>query len=136
MFIERIVERSGIDAPEAREDLRRELRAHFEDAGASPEAMRAAMTRFGGAHAIAEALRQAVPSLRGGEAPSAAVVSSAELLQICGSAATDAGASRSRCRALPRGRHRRDRGGVQLDRESCCVPFPACGKVKTASSPS
>jgi predicted permease len=58
-FVDRIVAESGIDAAADRESLRRELLTHFEEAGTSPEALRAAVRRFGGERAIAEALRRA-----------------------------------------------------------------------------
>ncbi|HKW03514.1 MAG TPA: ABC transporter permease [Vicinamibacterales bacterium] len=56
-LIDRVVERAQVDDPAAREDLRRELRAHFEDAGSSAEALREAMRRFGDDREIADALR-------------------------------------------------------------------------------
>ena len=56
-FIERIVADAGIADDGRREDLRRELRAHFEDAGGSPEAVREAMRRFGAEGRIAASLR-------------------------------------------------------------------------------
>jgi predicted permease len=58
-FIDRIVAASGIDNAADRESLRRELLTHFEDAGTTPDALRAALRRFGGERAIADALRQA-----------------------------------------------------------------------------
>jgi predicted permease len=68
-FIERVVEGSGIEAPDARDDLRRELQAHFEDAGTSPDAIREAIRRFGGERAIAESLRRVHQSTRDAPSP-------------------------------------------------------------------
>src|SRR6516162_10893776 len=54
-LIERIVER----VPHARRDeLRRELRAHFEDAGTSDETVREAVRRFGSGMEVADAMRR------------------------------------------------------------------------------
>jgi len=52
-FVDRIVAASGIDNAADRESLRRELLTHFEDVGTSPDALRAALHRFGGERAIA-----------------------------------------------------------------------------------
>ena len=46
-FIDRIVRESKIPYAHAREELRRELESHFADAGGTPEALRAAVERFG-----------------------------------------------------------------------------------------
>src|SRR5260221_6690638 len=58
ILIERVVARARIPARARREDLRRELRTHFEDAGRSPDAAREAIRRFGEAASIGESLRQ------------------------------------------------------------------------------
>ena len=57
-LIDRVVAGAHIPGRAAREDLRRELWAHFEDAGSSPEARREALRRFGVESAIAESLRR------------------------------------------------------------------------------
>jgi predicted permease len=57
-LIERIVARARIGDPDARDDLRRELRAHFEDAGRSPGAVDEAVRRFGDESAVAASLRR------------------------------------------------------------------------------
>jgi len=46
-FIDRIVRESKIPYAHAREELRRELESHFADAGGTPDALRAAVERFG-----------------------------------------------------------------------------------------
>jgi hypothetical protein len=56
-LIDRIVAGARVPGRTEREDLRRELSTHFEDAGSSPEAIREAMDRFGAEASIAEALR-------------------------------------------------------------------------------
>lgn len=58
-LIDRIVEQAALPDEASREDLRRELCAHFEDAGSSPEALRDALRRFGDERAIAESIRLA-----------------------------------------------------------------------------
>jgi len=67
-LIERLVAAARLESEAERDDLRRELRAHFEDAGTSPEAARAAIARFGGERAIADSLRRVhhVPASSGG----------------------------------------------------------------------
>ncbi len=57
-FIERVVAGARIPSRAGREDLRRELSAHFEDAGTSPEALESAVQRFGPEAMIAESLRR------------------------------------------------------------------------------
>jgi hypothetical protein len=57
-LIDRLVTAAHIPGRAAREDLRRELWAHFEDAGSSPEASRDALRRFGVESAIAESLQR------------------------------------------------------------------------------
>jgi hypothetical protein len=57
-FIERIVARANIPSRAEREDVRRELWTHFEEAGMSPEAVRGAMRRFGAEAMVAESLRR------------------------------------------------------------------------------
>ena len=54
VVIERIVAASGVGGERQREELRRELWTHFEEAGFAPEALR----RFGSARDIAAALRR------------------------------------------------------------------------------
>jgi predicted permease len=80
-FIDRILAESRIDDAADRESLRRELLTHFEDAGTSPEALRAAIRRFGGGRAIADALRQAYRPAPAGEPERRSWLRSAELLQ-------------------------------------------------------
>jgi len=58
-LIERVVRDARIRDPRAREELRRELRAHFEDVGTSPEVLRGAIARFGSPDALSEGLRRA-----------------------------------------------------------------------------
>lgn len=57
-LIERIVARSHIPGCARRDDLRRELWTHFEEAGTSPEATGEAIRRFGDDAPIAGSLRQ------------------------------------------------------------------------------
>jgi hypothetical protein len=57
-LIDRLVAAARIPSRAAREDLRRELSAHFEDAGSSPEAMRDALRRFGVESEVADSLRR------------------------------------------------------------------------------
>src|SRR5260370_42344635 len=57
-FIERIVARANIPSRAGREDVRRELWTHFEEAGMSPEAVRSAMHRFGAEAMVGESLRR------------------------------------------------------------------------------
>ncbi len=56
-LVQRIVDGARISSRAGRDDLRRELIAHFEDAGASPEALDDALTRFGDEREIAGWLR-------------------------------------------------------------------------------
>jgi hypothetical protein len=56
-LVERIVSGAHIPSRSRREDLRRELLAHFEDAGTSPDAVREALRRFGVEQAITDSLR-------------------------------------------------------------------------------
>jgi hypothetical protein len=58
-LVERLVRESGIPDAGERDELRRELLSHFDEAGASPEARRAAIERFGNAHVITEGFRHA-----------------------------------------------------------------------------
>src|SRR5260370_11667798 len=60
-FIERIVARANIPSRAGREDVRRELWTHFEEAGMSPEAVRSAMHRFGAEAMVGESLRRVHP---------------------------------------------------------------------------
>jgi hypothetical protein len=57
-FIERIVAGARIPRGSDRDELRRELRTHFEEAGTSPEAQDEAVRRFGGEVLIAESFRR------------------------------------------------------------------------------
>lgn len=58
-FIERVVRESRIAAPREREALRHELESHFADVADSPEALRAAIARFGSPVEVAGALERA-----------------------------------------------------------------------------
>lgn len=58
-FIDRVVRESRIATPRERESLRRELESHFEDVADSPEALHAAMARFGSPVEVAGALERA-----------------------------------------------------------------------------
>lgn len=60
-LIERLVNDANVPNERARDDLRRELESHFEESGTSPEAIRAALSRFGTSEAISEGFRQAYP---------------------------------------------------------------------------
>ena len=53
-LIERIVVQARIPGRRRREELRRELWTHFEDAGTTMDAARAAIHRFGAEAAIGE----------------------------------------------------------------------------------
>jgi hypothetical protein len=55
--IERIVEGARIPGRRRRDDLRRELRSHFEDGGSTPDAARDTLARFGDAAVITGSLR-------------------------------------------------------------------------------
>ena len=57
-FVDRVVAGAHIPSRAAREDLRRELWTHFEEAGASSEAVRDAMRRFGAEAMVTESLRR------------------------------------------------------------------------------
>jgi hypothetical protein len=57
-FIERIVAGARIPSPSGRNELRRELRTHFEEAGASPEDQGHVFRRFGGEALVAESFRR------------------------------------------------------------------------------
>lgn len=57
-LIDRIVAGARIPSRAERDDLRRELEAHFEDAGTSEEAAREAIRRFGEERVVAGALRR------------------------------------------------------------------------------
>jgi len=58
-LIERLVRDSNLPSRRAREELRRELESHFAEAGDSPEAIGAALARFGSADAVADGFRRA-----------------------------------------------------------------------------
>src|SRR5262245_26144453 len=57
-FIERIVEAAQIPSRERRDQLRRELRSHFEETGRLPEALDAALARFGNIADIGDSFRR------------------------------------------------------------------------------
>jgi len=57
-LVERIVAGARIPSLSRRDELRRELWAHFEDAGASPEDLEQAVRRFGGEALVTESLRR------------------------------------------------------------------------------
>jgi hypothetical protein len=57
-FIEPIVEAARIPNRRRRDELRRELRSHFEDCGPTPEAFHAAVARFGNTAGIGDSLRK------------------------------------------------------------------------------
>lgn len=54
VLIDRLVREARIPGRAAREDLRRELETHFEEAGSSPEALQRAVVRFGDDGMVAE----------------------------------------------------------------------------------
>ena len=58
-FIDRIVRESKLPHARAREELRRELESHFADAGGTPDALRAAVERFGSPADVSGALEGA-----------------------------------------------------------------------------
>ena len=60
-FIDRVVAGARIPSRAARDDLRRELWTHFEEAGTSADAVREAMRRFGAEAMITESLRRLPP---------------------------------------------------------------------------
>jgi len=57
-FIERIVDASQIPSRRRRDELRRELRSHFEESGPTPDALEAAVARFGNTLHIGDAFRK------------------------------------------------------------------------------
>jgi len=57
-FIDRIVRGARIPSRAERDDLRRELWTHFDETGTSPEAIRAAQSRFGPEAMVTESLRR------------------------------------------------------------------------------
>jgi hypothetical protein len=57
-FVEPIVEAAQIPSRRRREELRRELRSHFEDSGLTPEALHDAVARFGDTARIGDSLRK------------------------------------------------------------------------------
>ena len=57
-LIEKIVAGAHIPSRTQRDELRRELLAHFEDAGTTPETLRDALRRFGSEALITESLRR------------------------------------------------------------------------------
>lgn len=57
-FIERIVEAAQIPSRDRRDELRRELRSHFEESGATPDALDAARARFGNTAHIGDSFRK------------------------------------------------------------------------------
>jgi hypothetical protein len=56
-FIERIVAAARLPTRTARDDLRRELSSHFDEAAASPEAFERALRCFGDARVVSDSLR-------------------------------------------------------------------------------
>lgn len=58
-LIDRIVREAKVASARERQELRRELESHFAEAGGSPEALRAAVERFGSPAIVAGALAQA-----------------------------------------------------------------------------
>jgi len=58
-LVEQIIREARPASAAAREDLRRELLTHFAEVGDSPEALRAALARFGNASNVAKGLRRA-----------------------------------------------------------------------------
>jgi hypothetical protein len=58
-LIDRLVRDADLPDARAREDLRRELASHFEEAGRSPDLGRRAVERFGDTTAVAEGFRRA-----------------------------------------------------------------------------
>jgi hypothetical protein len=57
-FIEHVVRGARIPSGAARDDLRRELWTHFEDAGTPPDDVREAMRRFGAEAMVTASLRR------------------------------------------------------------------------------
>jgi hypothetical protein len=57
-LIESLVETAQIPGRRRRDELRRELRSHFEDSGATPEAVHGAIARFGSVAAIGDSFRK------------------------------------------------------------------------------
>jgi hypothetical protein len=57
-FVERIVRAAEIPSRRRRDELRRELRSHFEESGLAPDAVDAAVGRFGDPTAIGRSLRK------------------------------------------------------------------------------
>jgi hypothetical protein len=57
-LVERVVAGARIPSPSRRDELRRELWTHFEDAGTSPEDLQHALRRFGGETLVAESFRR------------------------------------------------------------------------------
>lgn len=61
-LIERLVNGANLPSERARDELRLELESHFEESGSSPDAIRAALTRFGSADDVSEGFRHAYPA--------------------------------------------------------------------------
>jgi hypothetical protein len=57
-FVEQIVRAAQIPSSRRRDELRRELRSHFEDSGPTPEALHDAVARFGNTARIGGSLRR------------------------------------------------------------------------------
>ncbi|HEY7234074.1 MAG TPA: hypothetical protein VH539_07980 [Gemmatimonadaceae bacterium] len=57
-FIDRIVRDAKISSARERADLRRELESHFAEVGTTPEALRAAIARFGSVRLVSDQLEQ------------------------------------------------------------------------------
>jgi len=58
-LIERLVREASLPDARARDELRRELAGHFEEAGDSPDAIRDALARFGRADVVSRGFRAA-----------------------------------------------------------------------------
>jgi hypothetical protein len=58
IFVERIVRAAEIPSRRRRDELRRELRSHFEESGLAPDAVDAAVGRFGDPAGIGHSLRK------------------------------------------------------------------------------
>jgi hypothetical protein len=58
-LVDRLVREAGLPTAKGRDDLRRELLSHFADAGESPEALAAAVSRFGNTTVVSEGFRRA-----------------------------------------------------------------------------
>ena len=90
-LIERIVAGARVPGRAARDDLRRELWTHFEEAGSSPDALRRALGRFGAEPLVTDSLRRvyrfdaAAVELMRVVASLLASIAAAVLIQLCAS---------------------------------------------------